>query len=131
MRFALALALLVPLACGDTSDDTSSSSSTGNASCTAGVGDGPDVDPAFPPCECSPNYCTEGSACRFTGVGQENWTSSICLPPCKEDADCPTLSGVPTSCDGEYCSLYCNPEKDRNCPFGYVCSPGLYCEAKH
>ena len=131
-RLLTSLLMLAPLACADDKGDDTSTSSTGAASCSASVADGPDVDPDFPPCDCSPDYCKDGASCRFTGLEQPNWTSSICLPSCTVNADCPTLNGVPTECNGEVCWLPCNDQKDppMECPTGYVCSPSLFCEAQ-
>lgn len=110
-------------------DDSTSSSSTGDEPhCSEGYGDGPDVDPDFPACGCAPERCADGGGCRFTGLGDDSWTSSVCLPTCKDDSECPTLSGKPTKCtSGEYCRLSCEPG-DGVCPVGYVCGESGECQ---
>ena len=82
-RLALALpALLLALSCkGD--DGESSSSSGGEAHCSAGWGDGPEVDPDYPACGCLPERCAGGAACGVDGLGETNWISSVCSPACK------------------------------------------------
>lgn len=110
--------------------DTSSTSSGDEPHCSAGYGDGPDVDPDFPACGCAPTRCAGDAVCRFTGLGDENWTSSVCLPSCKVDADCPTLSGKPTTCsEVGTCRLSCSGNPGI-CPPGYVCGESTECQVK-
>ena len=114
--------------CKDPGGDDTSSSSTGEPHCTAGYGDGPEVDPNYPACGCAPTRCEENAACLFTGVDDEFWTSSVCLPSCQVDADCPTLSGKTTTCsDVGNCRLSCSGNPDA-CPPGYVCGESTECQ---
>lgn len=126
-RLALALpALLLALSCkGD--DGESSSSSGGEAHCSAGWGDGPEVDPDYPACGCLPERCVGGAACAVDGgLGEANWTSSVCFPPCKTDSECPPLGDATTKCVGDYCRLECV----STCPSGYVCSANGECQVQ-
>lgn len=128
-RLALALpALLLALSCkGD--DGESSSSSSGEAHCSAGWGDGPEVDPDYPACGCLPERCAGGAACAVDWPNDEaGWISSVCLPPCEADSECPKLGDATPKCIRDYCRLEC--VSDGSCPAGYVCSEGGECQVQ-
>ena len=124
-------ALCFLVGCKNPGGDDSTSSSTGEEPhCSEGYGDGPEVYPNFPACGCAPTRCAKDGACRFTGLGDTEWTSSVCLPACTSDADCPTLSGKPTTCsDVGNCRLSCSGNPGI-CPPGYVCGESTECQVE-
>ena len=129
-------ALLLALACKSDPGDESGESSSGAASCSGEVVG--DVDPNYPPCGCSPDFCAEGSQCKFSGLSQPEWVGSVCLPECKlgptcgnpedpcKDSDCPTLAGITPTCSSGLCFIYCD-EADP-CPAGYLCGEAGHCQ---
>lgn len=122
---ALLAFLLLPGCRNSGDDDTSSSSSSGGEQCTEGFEGGPDVDPNFPACGCLPQRCEGEAGCIPTGFPE--WTSSVCAPKCATDMDCPTLSGMPTTCSpAGFCRLACDNGND--CPASYVCGEGGECQ---
>lgn len=137
-RLALALpALLLALSCkGD--DGESSSSSGGEAHCSAGWGDGPEVDPDYPACGCDIQVCENGGLCRVSGFSPE-WTSSLCAPACTHgpscmdpnaacaDNDCPMLGDIKPRCLESRCIALC---EETPCPNGYVCGDDGTCQVQ-
>lgn len=133
----LLLATLV-LACRNGDGDSSSSSTGPEPHCSEGWGDGPEVDPDYPPCGCDASMCDNGGKCRYSGDPIER-TSSLCHPPCSNgptcpdpneacmDNNCPLLGDVKPACIQEICMLYCDPDP---CPAGYVCGDGGACQVK-
>lgn len=118
----LSLLLTIP-ACGDSSEGSSSSSSTGaEAHCSAGWGDGPEVVPDYPACGCAPDRCGEGSACRADGP-TPSFTSSICTPACDSLGQCKPLKDFQPECEDGFCVLRCG-----ECPEGYVCASDQTCQ---
>jgi len=119
-------------------DDSTSSSSTGDEPhCSEGYGDGPDVDPDYPPCGCDPETCENGGTCRVSGFSPA-WTSSVCQPPCTctdpgdvdgecADNDCPTMGDAPATCFDGVCVVFCD---NQGCPPGYVCGDNSTCQVK-
>lgn len=87
--------------------------------CSEGWGDGPDVLPEFPSCDCVHPYCSDGGSCYFVG-DFDDLTSSVCLPPCAETAECPMLGELKTTCCGGLCQPFC--EQSSDCPQGYTCA---------
>ncbi len=66
----------------------------------------------------------DGADCRRRDDAVGSW--SACVPPCREDADCPAGGGgnVPVVCDGEgRCVLQCVPQI-MSCPSGSRCIDG-------
>jgi hypothetical protein len=129
-------ALLALAACKGGEGD--GSSSTGEEPhCSAGWGDGPEVDPDHPPCGCDLT-CDNGGMCRFTGdLDPASWKSSICHPACTcptpgdnecAQNDCPMLGSIQPVCLDGRCVITC--DNSDPCPSGYVCSGNNTCEVK-
>lgn len=130
-------ALLALAACKGGEGD--SSSSTGDdAHCSEGWGDGPGVDPNFPPCGCDPTQCDNGGICRVSGFSPA-WTSSLCAPTCTlgptctdpnaacDDNDCPMLGDIKPRCLESRCIVLCD---EYPCPNGYTCGEDGTCQVK-
>ncbi|PCC69306.1 hypothetical protein SAMN02745121_08765 [Nannocystis exedens] len=107
-------------------DDSTSSSTGGGDQCTEGFEGGPEVDPSYPACGCLPERCEDGGGCIPSGFPV--WTSSVCLPKCSTDTDCPPMSGKPATCSiNGYCEVACVFGTD-SCPADYVCSESNLCQ---
>lgn len=134
----LILATLAVAACKGGDGDSSSSSTGAEAHCSEGWGDGPEVDPDYPPCGCDASMCDNGGSCRYSGDPVER-TSSLCHPPCTNgptcpnpntacmDNDCPLLGDRKPFCILQVCMLSCLSEP---CPAGYVCGDGDACQVQ-
>lgn len=136
---AVPLAAALALAACRGGDGDASSSSTGDEPhCSEGWGDGPEVDPNYPPCGCDASQCDNGGQCRYSGTNP-HWSSSLCHPPCSNgpacpdpngacmDNDCPMLGDRKPFCIQEICILSCLSDP---CPAGYVCGDGDACEVQ-
>lgn len=134
----LVLPALLALAACKGSEGDGSSSTGEEPHCLAGWGDGPEVDPDYPPCECDVTQCDNGGVCRFTGANDPaTWTSSLCYPACtcanpgEDDCaqnDCPALGDVQPICSSGRCKIGC--DNDSPCPSGYTCSGDNTCQVK-
>lgn len=132
----LATLTLAALAGGE--GDSSSSSTGDEPHCSEGWGDGPEVDPDYPPCGCDVSKCEYGGVCRFSGdVSPSTWTASLCHPKCEcvdpgqldcAENNCPMLGGVKPLCSDGLCTLRCDDSDP--CPSGYACSGNNTCQVK-
>lgn len=133
-RSALVLALGLVACKGDDADTTTTGP---DAHCSAGYGDGPEIDPDYPPCGCDAGACDNGGACRFSGFTPA-WTSSLCHPTCTctdpndkdglcGDNSCPMLGDIAPTCADGLCVVFCN---EHPCPNGYTCGGNNTCEVQ-
>lgn len=134
---SLVLPALLALAACKGGEGDGSSSTGEEPHCSAGWGDGPEVDPDYPPCGCDVTQCDNGGTCRFTGLEPATWTASLCYPACactnpgEDDCsqnNCPTLGNIQPLCSAGRCEVRC--DNANPCPSGYVCSGDNTCQVQ-